>query len=787
MMADDGFTKSRVGQQIRVAFSATAALLVAAVALYAIYSLGFEKDIEWRCTTHTASFVATTSRLDFDSYQRGLAFLGYALDTRRQAKGQPGGVAITRVLDRFRRVYPALSAVVVLTPRGRVVGAVGPWALIAAPWAHHRLVAGADQTPGFHIARPQRYAAARAIPLWYGIGRQRPARFVILAVLPLAAQQGLWKHLSLPRGIALGLLRADGVLESRWPGEPKGIYRHRVHGVLARAMARHPGRVTQRYEGRVAINGAERLGAYVRLRRSPLVAFASVPISDVYWGWWGLIQGPVVMLALVLAGIYVLYRWALRRQVLWEAESRRAETLLFEAKERVEVMLRSIMDAVIATDTEGRIQYVNPTAERVTGWTQAETQGRLLNEIFPCLDEYNGNLLDPLAGCLEGRALGPQDALLFHRDGRPLPVERTAAPIRGPGGDVTGMVLVFRDITEKRVLTERLAHQATHDPLTQLPNRLLYGRRLERAISEAREHHARVALLFLDLDGFKGINDSLGHGTGDQVLRGVAQRLRRAMRASDTLARLGGDEFAIVLPGLARRHEVVPVIQKIMAIFEEPILDSPMEIFLGGSIGIAIFPDDGEDAQALSRSADAAMYEAKAAGKNTYRFFSNSMREQAAGRLSLEAHLHRALERGEFRVLYQPRVRPADGRLVGVEALLCWMHPSGRLRMPSEFMAAADEAGLSVALGNGALETACRQTRSWRDLGLPSVPVAVAMTARQCVHEATPALIDQVLRTNTLSPEDLMVELAEESLAKESEPLAGVLRSRLQQPITDRI
>lgn len=773
---------SRMGRQIRLAFTATAALIIVVAAFYAAYALHFEKGVKWRRLTHVAGFVAETSRLELDHYRAALRILSRNVAATRGLREGLATAQVTALLASFRHSDPTLSAIVLLGPHGHVWARTGTPFYGRLPWISHQLPAArASGRPVFVVGRPHQVDGVLSLPLWNVVYKAGRVEFALMAVFPLATQQVPWARLALPHGTVFGLLRLDDHMESRWPTDGSSLYRHKMTGPLAQALRRDPRAYTGRYEGPIATNGVssgpDRLGVYRRLHGYPLVAFASIPVGAVFASWWRLIQGPTLLLCLVLAVTYMVYRWTLHRQLCWEQERQRVEAQLFDAKERIEVTLRSIMEAVIATDTVGRIQYVNATAERVTGWTQAETQGRLLNEVFPCLDEYSGALLDPLGCCLDGRPVGPEDALLFRRDGRSLPVERTAAPIRGHDGEITGVVLVFRDVTEKRVLTERLAHQATHDPLTQLPNRTLYNSRLERAIAEAREHGACVALLFLDLDGFKDINDSLGHDTGDRVLTLIAERLRRAVRVSDTLARLGGDEFAIVLPGLGRRSEVLPVVQKVMAAFSQMIISLPEEIFLSASIGIAIYPDDSGDAQGLSRSADVAMYEAKAAGKNTYRFFQSEMQDRARGRLSLETHLHRALEHKEFHLVYQPQVRLSTRQLAGVEVFLRWVHPTDGLKYPGEFLGVAEELGLTIPLGAWILRTATAQSRQWRARGLACVPIAVNMTGRQCRDEGLPALLDQLLAEERLRAEDIAVEVAEGLLEEDSELILGRLHA----------
>lgn len=770
----EGRRPATAGAQIRLAFTMTAGLLVAVAAAYALYTFRIERNAKWERLTHLVSFVAETSRLYFNHYNSGFALLSQNL---RHVGVRRHPVRVQRILQRFRADYPALSAVAIVGAHGHLQTLVTVDPSLAAAWSWK----GWPPTSAGRlvIGRPQRITGGHhAIPLYFPVERPRQhRRFVIEALLTLRAQQAIWARLSAPRHTELGLLRSDGYLQSRWPHAPPLTYRTRATGALARAVARDTS-AAGRYQGYVIVNHIYRLGAYQRLDRYPLVAFASIPESAVVTGWVQRIQGPLIVLLGMLAATYGLYRWTLARQRIWEQERRRGERQLFAAKERVEVTLRSILDAVITTDTKGRIQYLNPTAERMTGWTQVETVGRPLNDIFPCLDERNGNLLDPIPRCVQYQTVGPEDALLLHRDGRALAVERTATPMRDRDGMLTGVVLVFHDVTEKRMLADRLAHQASHDPLTGLPNRAYFNEYLAQALIDTDARHDQLALLFIDLDGFKRVNDTLGHTIGDQVLVSVSARLREVLRTSDFLVRLGGDEFAVVLSRLRERYEALPVVRKLATAFAEPVLTAPEEIFLSASIGIAIYPLDATNVQGLAQAADTAMYEAKASGKNAHRFYKPSMREHNAYLLSLESHLRRGLERGEFHLLYQPQIWLQTGLSAGVEALVRWRHPNQGIIYPAQFIPLAEETGLILPLGAWILRTACNDARDWQGgEDHRRISVAINISGRQCRHDETPELLRQILRQTTIVPANLSLELSEAALVQEPGRLLGPLRS----------
>ncbi len=305
------------------------------------------------------------------------------------------------------------------------------------------------------------------------------------------------------------------------------------------------------------------------------------------------------------------------------------------AQRAAQVTLDSLGDGVISTDREGRVTYLNPVAERMTGWSRDQASGRMLSEVFHIVDgDTRESAPNPMQLAVrQGRTVSlPHNSVLIRRDGLEFPIEDSIAPIHEPSGHVTGAVMVFRDVSKARALEGKLSHLAQHDFLTGLPNRMLLKDRLDQAIARARRHERRVAVLFLDLDGFKHINDSLGHAVGDMLLQNTGKRLAAAVRASDTVSRQGGDEFVVVLCEVEDSQNVARHAEKILVALSAPHALAGHDTHVNASIGISFFPEDGRDAEALIRCADMAMYRAKKNGRNTYEFFESEMSVQAMAR-----------------------------------------------------------------------------------------------------------------------------------------------------------
>ncbi len=332
-----------------------------------------------------------------------------------------------------------------------------------------------------------------------------------------------------------------------------------------------------------------------------------------------------------------------------------------------------------------------------------------------------------------------------------------------------------KEIAERKKSEETIRYMAYHDYLTGLPNRLLLIDRMNQILARERWHRRLAAVIFLDLDRFKNVNDTLGHQAGDEILKTVARRLTRCLRDGDTVARQGGDEFTILLQDVKRIEDVTKVIEKIFSAFEEPFRIEGREIYLTVSMGISIYPDDGEDAETLLRNADIAMYQAKEEGKNNYRFFTPAMNERILRRLDLEGRLRKAVENEEFVLHYQPEVDLKTGEIRGMEALIRWQDPERGLVSPSEFISLAEDTGLITPIGEWALRSACRCNKAWQESGLRAVSVAVNISMRQFRHKNFARRIEGILKDTGLDPRYLELELTESIVMEDAASVIGLL------------
>jgi diguanylate cyclase (GGDEF)-like protein/PAS domain S-box-containing protein len=444
-------------------------------------------------------------------------------------------------------------------------------------------------------------------------------------------------------------------------------------------------------------------------------------------------------------------------------ERRGLQRQRFVERERAEITLHSIGDAVLTTDTQGNVTYLNAEAERLTGWTRAEAFARPLVEVLDVTDGLTGqHAEDPSRLAIERnrkiRLKG--NYILVGRDGKEAAIEHSAAPIHDRQGQILGAVIVFRDVIVSRERRLQMLHLAEHDALTDLPNRLLLNDRLARSIALARRYDRRLAVLFLDCDRFKHINDTLGHAVGDQVLRSISQRLSACVRESDTVSRHGGDEFLILLSEVDRPEDAGLIVASIA----EPHLIAGHELHLTVSVGIALYPENGQDAQSLIACADTAMYHAKNSGRNRVGFYCADMDAPALRRPSVESELRDALDKDQFELFYQPTIDLDTGIISGAEALMRWRHPLKGIVAPDQFIPDAEASGLIVPMGRWALLEACRQAKKWQAAGLPAIPIAVNVSARQFRTEGFLEDIQRFLRQTGLSSRFLQLELTESAL-----------------------
>ena len=452
---------------------------------------------------------------------------------------------------------------------------------------------------------------------------------------------------------------------------------------------------------------------------------------------------------------------------------------LFVAKRRAEVALGLVGEAVLTTDARWNVVDVNAAAESMTGWPRAEATGRSLAETFNVVDAATRQpTLEALTAAIHQNVTAtlPSGGILIARDGHESVIDGSAAPIHDAGGRFSGAVLVFRDSSAPPTTARQLAHLAQHDVLTGLPNRGLVNDRLQQAIALARRHHRRVAVVFLDLDHFKQVNDSLGHVGGDQLLQAVATRLKESVRRSDTVGRLGGDEFVVILSELDTVAHAETGVAKLLAALSQPYALGPHSLRAGSSIGVSLYPDDGEDADVLLNNADMAMYHAKAGGGRRYQFFRRDMTMQAVERQFIEAALPLALERHEFSLHYQPMIDLRRTGMVGAEALLRWRHPERGFIPPTQFVSIAESIGLMVPIGQWVVREACAQARAWQDAKLSIVPIAVNVSAGEFRSKGFVARIRATLEDCRLDPRWLDLEFTESLLMQDTEATVVMLK-----------
>jgi diguanylate cyclase (GGDEF)-like protein/PAS domain S-box-containing protein len=451
---------------------------------------------------------------------------------------------------------------------------------------------------------------------------------------------------------------------------------------------------------------------------------------------------------------------------------KKVEAALFVEKELAQVTLNCISDAIACTDSAGNITFLNVAAEVITGWPLQEAAGRPMQEIFHILDATSRETIpkENEVAVGQNRTLRlPSNCILVRRDGFEIPIEDSIAPIHDRGGMATGAVIVFHDVSLARALALQIAHSAEHDFLTGLPNRLLLYDRIHQAIAAAPSHNKKVALAFLDLDGFKHINDSLGHPVGDKLLQAVAKRLESCVRASDTVSRQGGDEFIILLPEVDNLNESAASVRKILEAVAGTYLVDENDLHVTTSIGVSIYPEDGLDAETLIKNADTAMYQAKENGRQSYRFFESAMNVQAVERQSIEESLRRALQLGEFILHYQPKINLATGEISGAEALIRWMHPTRGMVPPAQFIPIAEDCGLILPISRWVLREACKQAQAWADAGLPRISMAVNISATDFRNESFIESVFSALTETGLDPSLLELELTESVLMKRAE------------------
>jgi len=445
-------------------------------------------------------------------------------------------------------------------------------------------------------------------------------------------------------------------------------------------------------------------------------------------------------------------------------ERRQAEAALQSSESRFRALIERSSDGIALIDAKSLIAYVGPSTTRLLGYTSDELLG---------IDSFALVHPDDLAAAKARRSEAlyqpgkslTSESRIKHKDGSYRWIESSSTNLLDEPS-VRAIVVNYRDVTERHNAEQTIRHLAYHDALTGLPNRALFEDRLELALAHARRSREMLAVMFLDLDRFKTINDILGHAGGDELLRQAAKELEYIVRQGDTVARVGGDEFVFLLTGISRPEDAIVVADRILEYLRRPRLIQGQEFRVSTSIGVTVFPKDADDTENLLRNADTAMYRAKERGRDNYQFYKPSMEASLLHRLALENDLRHALERDEVLVYYQPVLDIASGKIIGTEALVRWQHPTRGLVNPDEFISLAEESGLISDIGDWVLRTACVQNKAWQDAGSKPLRVTVNISVRQLEREGLVTTVGRVLRETGLPPSSLHLEITEGAMMK---------------------
>jgi diguanylate cyclase (GGDEF)-like protein/PAS domain S-box-containing protein len=451
-------------------------------------------------------------------------------------------------------------------------------------------------------------------------------------------------------------------------------------------------------------------------------------------------------------------------------EAKQRQRAVERGEQRLRAVMNSVVDGIVTVAADGVIEYGNPAAARIFGCAPRELVGLRVGDLVVTADGLDARSRVEIAALPRQSLL---EVLGRRRDGTAFPIELSVADLPEPHT----LVVTVRDITARKATEEQILYHATHDALTGLPNRALFDDRLATALKHSARSEQMLAVLFLDLDRFKIVNDTLGHSIGDTLLVALSRRLRAAVRAEDTVARMGGDEFIFILRGLRNAEDAVKPAQKVLEAIRPPFHIGVHDLHVTASIGISLYPGDGVAPEQLLKCADLALYRAKERGRDRLQLYNPTFNVQVFEQMVLEGRLRRALEQRQFELLYQPQIGLDTGAVVGFEALLRWRHPELGLVAPDQFVPLAEESGLIEPLGIWVLRTACEQHRAWREAGLPNFRLAVNMSARQFERPGLESRIREVLSETDMDARLLEIELTESVLMQEGDHTEALLAS----------
>jgi diguanylate cyclase (GGDEF)-like protein/PAS domain S-box-containing protein len=516
------------------------------------------------------------------------------------------------------------------------------------------------------------------------------------------------------------------------------------------------------------------LGYYFFFKRHALVvtvifSFATILVSAVLLKTHHFWYGPSAVI-LVLVFSYLL--WNSQRFRFFSKS-------LMKEKQLSDATLDSVADAVITTNTQGAIVFINPIAEKLTGFSLGKAKGLHIDSVVRLVNNENKEpdrgFADYISYLNKGKSIKEvAPRFLINNCGDEYAIRINGSPIKGEA-EISGVVFAFSDITEILQSNKRISHLSTHDPLTGLPNQALCYQQIEKAIATSNRQGSFLALLFIDLDDFKKVNDGMGHTVGDLLLAEVATRLLANMRQTDTVARWGGDEFVVLLNQLPIEENITGIIVKILERLSQPFYFEGQTLYVTPSIGISVYPKDGSNSEELLVNAESALLQVKENGRNNFGFFSSGFDKSAKLRLVMEKELYCALADCQFEVYYQPQIEPKTSRIVGAEALLRWNHPIKGIISPDTFIPLAEDTGLINPIGDWVLQTVCKQLSTWQKQGLPEICVAINVSPRQFLQNNLSAKIAEALNDNNLPARFLKVEITERLMIKNVDRVAKML------------
>lgn len=484
---------------------------------------------------------------------------------------------------------------------------------------------------------------------------------------------------------------------------------------------------------------------------------------------------------------------ALQKAIFEKAHSA-MQTRLQKSEELHRYIVNSSPDIVFMLDKNGRFTFLNNKVESILGYKKTELIGRHYKYIIDPSDMERAHYLFEEQAGKRRESWGSEIKILAKRQNHSarhfeitfFPIERqiNKKPNSIAESRIIGTYGTARDVTERKEAEEFINFQAYHDLLTRLPNRALFKDRLNIALAQAKRNKTNLAVMFLDLDRFKIVNDTLGHAMGDRLLQSVSQRLEACVRSCDTLSRFGGDEFTLLLPTLSSTEDARTIAKKVIATLKEPFILGDHEVYVGVSIGIAVYPDGGHTVEQLIQNADVAMYHVKGRGKDGYQYYNEAMATHTSNRLSLERDLRNALENNEFRVFYQPQISTRTGKMVGVEALVRWQHPERGLIFPGEFIPLAEETRLMSDINDRVLKTACKEVKTWIDRGHSDIRLSVNFSPLQVDHPKFVQRLLNCLKQTNFPPNKFEIELTENLIMNDLENITQKLRQLSEHGLT---